>query len=81
MHAYLKITKKASTCCLQLRGGYPGRVIFICGSLTALKKCVGAVLPIDRLPGLGFLLRPSKDLLLVGLGGISWVGCKCAGPA
>ena len=38
-----------------LERGFSRACNLICGSLTALKKCVGAVLPIDRLPGLGFL--------------------------
>jgi hypothetical protein len=62
-------------------GVLQGMQLLFVGPWLALKKCVVALLPIDWLPGLGFLARPLKDLLLVGLGGLWSVCCKCASPA
>lgn len=75
---------KASTV-IQHKGGGPYRVRFADLWVAELGDILGALLPIDRSPVLGFLSRPSKDLTYYWevwgespVGGTSVQGTHCS---
>jgi hypothetical protein len=62
----------------QGRGSFQGVLLDFLVAESAVE--VAVLLPIDQLPVLGILSRPSKDLPLLGFGGISCGWELCARP-